>query len=209
MNKKIILIVAMFVLSSCTTKYKTSNLFQTKKYNYTISYPIKQPNEWFLFYGSTDASMLKLSDGSFLHSVAIITKQDARKKTTSDKKCVIDKAIGGSIQIFILDKDNTKHQNLLKLINNNLKILSVDFSNTKNNETYISLRDIYNQFNNNENCCGDLSITFDIGENKVILFFFYGASDSESYKAYTKKDKEQIGKEFYKIISSLTRENIK
>lgn len=211
-TKNIFIVLILIALSSCAnkyegTKYTTSVLLKTEKYEYKISYP----KDWVFFVGSTDASMLNLSDGNFLHAIAVITKQYPKNVARDKKGIITGKAISGTIQIFVLDKNNITHQDLLKLIKDNPDIWSVKFLNEKNHKAFISLENIYNQLNNDKNNYGDLNVIFDIGENKFIIFSFHGSSYSRnySYNDYTKNDKNKLGKEFYKIINSLHRYEIK
>ena len=74
------------------TEYETSTLFKDDGYEYKITYPVSEDNEWSIFYGATDATMYKLEDGSISKTINIITKQ----KPNSD--C--------AIEVFLINKNS-------------------------------------------------------------------------------------------------------
>ena len=148
--KKILLISIIFVLNSCITRYKTSTLFEDDGYKYEISYPISKHNEWSLFYGATDSTIYKLEDGSILKTMAILNEQGI---------------FGGAIEIYILDKDSFSYKSLLKSSRSGFKVFFENIDNTKKNT---NVEDIYNWIDNKNNKM--LSVVYEIGNNKVILF---------------------------------------
>ena len=163
------------------TEYETSTLFKDDGYEYKITYPVSEDNEWSIFYGATDSTIDKLEDGSILKTTAIISKQ----KTFG---------FGCSIEVYILNKNSFAYKNLLKSSNDEFKIIFLNIRD-KNEKKYFE--DIYNWSNNKNNKM--LSIIYNIENNDVILFVI-----SENAK-----DKKEISKDIYKIINSLTREKIK
>ena len=175
--KNILLIILLLILTSCILRYKTSTLFENDGYKYNITYPVSKHNEWTLFYGATDSTIYELEDGSILQTIAIINEQGI---------------FGGAVEIYILDKDSFAYKNLLKSSRNGFKVFFENISNKKN----INVEDIYNWIENKDNKM--LSVLYEIGNNKVILFVI---SDNSN-------NKKKTGREIYKIINSLTREKI-
>lgn len=194
MNKKIILIVLMFVLISCSTnykepKYKTSALFKTEKYEYKISYP----KDWVFFKGAVENPRFyrgKNSKGEreFLETTAVISKTYSYNEANT------------LIRVFILDKntDNKMYQSALK---NTwfYPLVTKDFSNPKDEKLYIPYDALDKWYLTTRH--SSIEIYVEIGENKVIMFYFKNDEDVVN--------KEQLGKEFYNIINSLQRNDIK
>ena len=161
------------------TEYETSTLFKDDGYEYKITYPVSEDNEWSIFYGATDSTIDKLEDGSILKTTAIITKQ----KPSFD----------GIIEIFVLKEKEYKN-----LFINKDNSFMFDISNLKNENFSKLEKNIENFYKNNTNNTY-FSIIVDIKKNReIILFTFRGEM----------KEKKQTIKEFVKIISSLTREKI-
>ena len=178
--KKYFLVVLLMFLTSCISKYETNTLFEDGGYKYNITYPVSKNNEWFLYNGSTDASVIKLKDGTSLYATAIIIKQ----KTFG---------FGGSIEVYILNKDSTIYNALLKFSNENSRPI---FLNIQDKEKKLSFENIYKWFVDKND--KTLVVLYNLNQNKVILF----AIDENS------KNKKEMAKDIYKILSSLTREKI-
>jgi hypothetical protein len=219
MKNKIILIILVIIIIPITsliivhkTKYKTSILFKTDNYKYEITYPIKQPNEWSLTYGSTDETEYPLKNGEILKTIATIRKLAPKKNVVKYGNIIMGKAIGGTIEIFILAKSGQAYKEVLKS-GETVEILLANFSNAKNNKVSLPLKKFYNWLDNDRDNNKLLKVIFDIEKDKVILFFFYGSSYSINYDyygdtGYDKEDKKLIIKEFHKIINSLRRYEI-
>ena len=177
--KKYFLIIIIFILTSCISRYKTSTLFENDGYKYNITYPVSKHNEWFLFHGSTDASIIEFKNES-LHALAIITKQNS--------------FFGGSIEVYILNRDSSIYKTLsdpLKEEDSNTLFFDI-----QDKERKINFEDIYKWSVNKDD--SSLTIAYNLNQNKALLFLV----DENA------KDKKEISKEIYKIINSLTREKI-
>ena len=183
--KKVLVLIILFVLSSCITKYETDVIFTYKKYNYTITYPVSKHNEWVLFYGATDATIYKLEDGDILHTIAILTRQPLN--------------LSGSIEIFLLDEDGKVYTIWIKDLKTgklDFPYIIEDFSNTnikKLNIPYSTFKKLYKENIDKKSL---IEIFVNIGENKILVFTF------------NNKNNKKLEKEIYKIITSLTREKI-
>lgn len=178
----ILLFILLFILSSCVSKYKTSSLFKSNNYEYMITYPVKQPNEWFLFYGSTDATIYETSHGALLETIAIIIKQSP--------------STFGTIEIFLLDKNGKLYKEWI----NNLKNGKVDFvykiedfSNSQYNKLNIPYNTFSELYKNNVNKKSLIELFVDIGEDKILVFTF------------NNKNNKKLEKEIYNTINSLKR----
>lgn len=162
------------------TEYETSTLFKDDDYEYKITYPVSEDNEWFLYHGTTDTSVIKFK-GEILNSLAVIIKQ----KTFG---------FGCSIEVYILNKDSSVY----KTLSNPLKKEDSNtlFFDIQNKEKKINFEDIYKRsLNEDDNL---LTVIYNLNQNKAILFII-----DENVK-----DKKEISKDIYKIINSLTREKI-
>ena len=176
--KKVFLIVVLFVLCSCISKYETSTLFKDDGYEYNITYPIGKNNKWSIFYGATDSTIYKVNN-NLIKTTAIITKQ----KPSFD----------GIIEIFVLKEKEYKN-----LFINKDNSFMFDISNLKN-ENFSKLEKNIENFYKNHTNNTYFSIIVDIKKNReIILFTFRGEM----------KEKKRTIKEFVKIISSLTKEKI-
>ncbi|GMO63820.1 MAG: hypothetical protein Ta2D_10670 [Rickettsiales bacterium] len=138
--KKIFIILVLVVLASCMPKYLTSTLLHTEQYEYKISYP----QQWSIFYGSTDASRYQLDKG-FLDTIAIINKYEYAEKTifnvNKKKDKFIIQDIIGKIEVFLLNKDSKLYKNWTKnLISGKLDFVFMieDFSDQNDKKLNIS-----------------------------------------------------------------------
>ena len=180
--KKYFLIIIIFILTSCISKYKTSTLFEDGGYKYNITYPVSKHNEWSLFYGATDSTIYQLEDGSIFQTTNIISKQKPNP--------------GSAIEVYILNKDSFSYKSLLESIKENDFKLFIINDISRKAKSKLSVNNIYDWIKNKDDKM--LSVIYEIGNNKVILFVISENS----------KDKKKTGREIYKIISSLTREKI-